>query len=194
MRNISIKLKWNTYTFPFFSQIIWVLIMIPHRVWNWLSVHVANLLFQMTLNCVTQLHNSVLWITVTPGTYIISSSVDSIQIDYLRRCFGRMVKPEGEWDLAPEPSLEGAFASPAHSCCSEWEMNFFMNKWASLVVQTVKNLPAMKVTWVWSLSWEDTLKKGMATHSSFLAWRIPWAEELDGLESMVLQRVRRDYV
>ena len=168
--------------------------MIPHRVWNWLSVHVANLLFQMTLNCVTQLHNSVLWITVTPGTYIISSSVDSIQIDYLRRCFGKMVKPEGEWDLAPEPSLEGAFANPAHSCCSEWEMNFFMNKWASLVVQTVKNLPAMKVTWVWSLSWEDTLKKGMATHSSFLAWRIPWAEELDGLESMVLQRVRRDYV
>ena len=39
----------------------------------------------------------------------------------------------------------------------------------------VKNLPAMWETWVWSLSWEDPLEKGKATHSSILAWRIPWA-------------------
>ena len=45
---------------------------------------------------------------------------------------------------------------------------------ASLVAQTVKNLPAVWETWVQSLGWEDALEKGMATHSSFLAWGIPW--------------------
>ena len=46
--------------------------------------------------------------------------------------------------------------------------------WASLVAQLVKNPPAMQMTWVQSLSWEDPLKKGTATHSSILTWRIPW--------------------
>jgi len=46
--------------------------------------------------------------------------------------------------------------------------------WASLVVQLVKNLPAMWETWVRSLGWEDPLEKGKATHSSILTWRIPW--------------------
>ena len=46
--------------------------------------------------------------------------------------------------------------------------------WASLVAQLVKNLPAMWDTWVRSLGWEDPLEKGKATHSSILAWRIPW--------------------
>ena len=46
--------------------------------------------------------------------------------------------------------------------------------WASLVAQLVKNLPAMQETWVGSLGWEDPLEKGKATHSSILAWRIPW--------------------
>ena len=45
--------------------------------------------------------------------------------------------------------------------------------WASLVAQMVKNLPAVWETWIWSLGWEDTLEKGVATHSSVLAWRIP---------------------
>ena len=53
----------------------------------------------------------------------------------------------------------------------------FQYSWASLVVQTVKNLPAMQETWIWSLGWEDPLKEGMATHSSILAWRIPWTEK-----------------
>ena len=47
-------------------------------------------------------------------------------------------------------------------------------KWASLVAQLAKNLPAMQETWVQSLGWEDPLEKGKATHSSILAWRIPW--------------------
>ena len=46
--------------------------------------------------------------------------------------------------------------------------------WASLVAQLVKNTPAMRETWVWSVSWEDPLEKGKATHSSILAWRKPW--------------------
>ena len=45
--------------------------------------------------------------------------------------------------------------------------------WASLVTQTVKNLPAMQETWVRSVGWEDPLEEGMATQSSILAWRIP---------------------
>ena len=46
--------------------------------------------------------------------------------------------------------------------------------WTSLVVQLVKNQPAMRETWIQSLGWEDPLEKGKATHSSILAWRIPW--------------------
>ena len=46
--------------------------------------------------------------------------------------------------------------------------------WASFIAQLVKNLPAMQETWVQSLGWEDPLEKGKATHSSILAWRIPW--------------------
>ena len=58
---------------------------------------------------------------------------------------------------------------------------------ASLVAQMVKNLPAMRDTWIRSLGQEDLLEKGMATHSSILAWRIPWEEEPGGLQSMRLQ-------
>ena len=61
--------------------------------------------------------------------------------------------------------------------------------WASLVVQTVKNPPAMQETWVPFLGQEDPLKKGMATHYSILAWRIPWSEEPGGLQSIGWQRV-----
>ena len=61
-----------------------------------------------------------------------------------------------------------------------------------LVTQTVKNPPAMWETWVQSLSWEDPLEKEMATHSSILAWRIPWIEEPGGLQSMGSQRIRHD--
>ena len=56
----------------------------------------------------------------------------------------------------------------------------------------VKNLPAMQMTQVQSLGWEDALEKGMATHSSILAWRIPWTEESGGLQSMGSQRVGHD--
>ena len=64
----------------------------------------------------------------------------------------------------------------------------------SLLAQTIKSLPAMQETWVQSLAWEDLLEKGMAAHSSILAWRIPWTEEPGGLQSMGSQRVGHSLV
>ena len=65
--------------------------------------------------------------------------------------------------------------------------------WASLLSQMVKNPPAMLETQVWSLGQEDALEKGMATHSSILAWRIPRTEDHGRLQSMESQRVRHDW-
>ena len=62
----------------------------------------------------------------------------------------------------------------------------------SLVAQLVKSLPAMWETWVQSLGQEDALEKEMATHSSVLAWRIPWTEKPGGLKSMSLHRIEDD--
>ena len=61
---------------------------------------------------------------------------------------------------------------------------------ASLVAQTVKRLPEVRETQVRSLGWEDPLEKEMATHSSILAWKIPWTEEPGGLQSLGLQKSR----
>ena len=63
---------------------------------------------------------------------------------------------------------------------------------ASPVAQIVKNLPAMQETWVQFLGREDPLKKGMATHSSTLAWKIPWTEKAGRVQSMGSQRVGHD--
>ena len=63
---------------------------------------------------------------------------------------------------------------------------------ASLMAQMVKNLPAVRETWLRSLSWEDPLEEGMAVHSSILAWRITRTEEPGGLQSMGSQRVAED--
>ena len=60
------------------------------------------------------------------------------------------------------------------------------------MAQLVKNLPAMQDTWVPSLGWEDPLEKDMASHSSILAWRIPWTEEPGRPQSIELQRVGHD--
>ena len=60
------------------------------------------------------------------------------------------------------------------------------------MAQPVKNLPAMQETQIQSLGWEDPLEKGMATHSSILAWRIPWTEKPGGLQSIESQRVEHD--
>ena len=67
-----------------------------------------------------------------------------------------------------------------------------MTHGASLVAQRIKRRPAVQETWVRSLGWEDPLEKEMATHSSILAWRIPWREEPGGLQSTGSQSVRHD--
>ena len=69
--------------------------------------------------------------------------------------------------------------------------NTFVLK-TSLVAQTVKHLPTMRETRVQSLGWEDLLEKEMATHSSILAWKIPWMEKPVRLQSMRSQRVGHD--
>ena len=63
---------------------------------------------------------------------------------------------------------------------------------ASLVAQSVKDLPAVQETWVPSLGWEDLLEKEIANHPSILAWKISWTEEPGGLQSMGSQRVGHD--
>ena len=68
----------------------------------------------------------------------------------------------------------------------------FRYSWASLVAQTTKIWPAMRETWVWPLGWKDRLEEFMATHSSILAWRIPWMEEPGRLQSIGLHRDGHD--
>ena len=72
-------------------------------------------------------------------------------------------------------------------CVDDLVYEYTILKGASRVAQTVKNLPVVRETWVRSLGWEDPLEKGMATHSSILAWRIPWTGEPGGLQSMESQ-------
>ena len=67
--------------------------------------------------------------------------------------------------------------------------NIYVSHWASLVAQMVKNRPAVQEAQVPFLSWKDSVEKGMTTHFSSLAWRIPRTEELGWLQSMGLQRV-----
>ena len=72
--------------------------------------------------------------------------------------------------------------------------NCFRIRWASSLAQRLKRLPGMRETWVRSLGGEDPLEKEMATHSSTLAWRIPWREEPGRLQSMGSQRAGHDWV
>ena len=76
--------------------------------------------------------------------------------------------------------------------CGMWDSSSLTRDWASLVAQRVKHLPVMWKTQVRSLGQEDPLEKGTATHSSILAWRIPWAEEPGWLQSMESQSVGHD--
>ena len=85
------------------------------------------------------------------------------------------------------PGLNALFIIPDEpklSC-----VNIILYLRAALVAQTVKNLPAMQETWVWSLGGENPLEEEMATYSSILAWRISWTEEPGGLQSTGSQRM-----
>ena len=72
------------------------------------------------------------------------------------------------------------------------DMPYPIRDGASLAAQLVKNPPAIRETWVPFLGRDDLLETGMATHSSILAWRIPWMEEPGGLQSMGSLKVRHD--
>ena len=91
--------------------------------------------------------------------------------------------------------LQGIFppqgSNPGHLNC-RWIL--YQMSGDSLVAQRVKSLPAMRETQIRSLGQEDPLEKEMATHSSILAWKVPWTEELGRLQSMGLQRVGHDWV
>ena len=73
--------------------------------------------------------------------------------------------------------------TPPDKYYSPFVLISLISKWASLVAQTVKSLPAMQETQVSSLGWEDALENEMTIHSSILAWRIPWTEKSGGLQS-----------
>ena len=80
------------------------------------------------------------------------------------------------------------------SCEYDADVKLILINWTSLIAQMVKHLPVMQETQVWSLDWEDPLEKEEATHSSILAWKIPWTEDPGRLQSMQLQRVGHDWV
>ena len=86
---------------------------------------------------------------------------------------GSSANKESACNLGDSGLIPGSERSPG-----KWMGYPLQYSWASLVVQMVKNLPAMLETWVWSQGWEDPLEEGMATHSSILAWRIPWSERV----------------
>ena len=86
------------------------------------------------------------------------------------------------------------FISSLKSLLSPISPTIICLQFDSLLTQTVKNPPAMLETWVRSLSWEDPLEKGTDTHSSILAWRIPWTEKPGRLQSMRSQRVGYNWV
>ena len=70
-------------------------------------------------------------------------------------------------------------------------MNYIWLHGSNLVAQLVKNLPAIRKTWAQFVGWEDPLEKGKATHSSILAWRIPWTIESDMTEQLALTSLTR---
>ena len=91
-------------------------------------------------------------------------------------------------------SLQPRGLQHARLPCPSISPRICSNSWASLVAQMVKRLPAMGETWVRSLGREDSLEKDMATHSSALAWKIPWTKESHRLQFMGSQRVGHNWV
>ena len=114
-----------------------------------------------------------------------------------RSSFTMLLKPcPRGWELVLCPATEQAAVFSSWSSqgwvlfvCFNWNTVDLQGFPGGSMAQMVKNLPVMRETWVCSLGQEDPLEKGMATHSSVLAWRTPWTEEPGGLWSMGLQRV-----
>ena len=148
---------------------------------SWLRVYVSvltdrNLFFSLSL--VQSL--SHVWLFATPWTAVCQTSLSISNSWSLLK-----LMPIGWWyrPTIPDSSVgkesacnagdPGLIPGPGRSS-GEGIGYPFQYSWASLVAQLVKNLPAMRETWVGSLDWEDPLEKETAIHSSILAWRIPW--------------------
>ena len=107
-----------------------------------------------------------------------------------------MLSPQAWWPTTGGLGLltqihSSVYPPKLHSMCIFFLIHkIYSECWASLMAQMVKKLPEMQETLVQSLGWEDSLEKEIATHSSILAWRIPWTEEPGGLQSMESQSVR----
>ena len=87
----------------------------------------------------------------------------------------------GKWILYHRTTYAGVYKYICVCMCEYIDRYMCMSIWTSLVLQLIQNMPAVLETWVRSLGWEDLLQKGVATHASALAWRIPRIEEPGGL-------------
>ena len=129
----------------------------------------------------------------TKGTALITSSPLVLYSD--RKCpmlqlqTSSLALPPFLLDPCKQDCLRLSYHFPSLSCsiCS-----YLPSFWASFVAQVIKNPPAMQETWVQFLGQDDPLEKWLATHSSILAWRIPWTEEPGRLQSMGVSRVGHD--
>ena len=99
--------------------------------------------------------------------------------------------PITSWEIDGE-TVETDFILGGSKITADGDCSHEIKRCLLLVSQRLKHLPAMQETWVRSRGWEDPVEKEMATHSSILAWRIPWVEEPGGLQSTGSQRVRHD--
>ena len=102
----------------------------------------------------------------------VKSKSEVTQLFLKRSSPGSSADKESACNAGDPSSIPGLGRSPVEGIGYPLQYS-----WISLVAQTVKNLPVMQETWIRSLSWEDPLEEGMATHSSALAWRIPMGRE-----------------
>ena len=131
---------------------------------------------------------------------MLAISGDMVSIPGLGRSPGEGNGNPLQYSCLENPMDRGAWQAIVHGVPKSrtrlsdftFTFTFFRSHGASLVAQRIKRLRAMQETWVRSLGWEDPLEKEMATHSSTLAWRIPWREGPGRLQSMGSQRVGHD--
>ena len=115
-----------------------------------------------------------------PESIVYCARIIQIQCTTQRKASTRLYSSQNK--LYSSDSLHLGFQSGWQSA-DVWIRPWSTLSGASLVIQTVKNMPAVQETRLWSLDWEDPLEKGMATHSSILSWRIPCTEEPGKLQS-----------
>ena len=148
------------------------------------------LLLQVSLDFLLLRSSPLLWKWHLLGVLVLEGLVGlhrTIQLQLLQHyCSGHLT-----WITV---ILNGFTGNDQRSFCWFWDCIQLLHFGASLVAEMVKHLPTMQENWVWSLGQEDPLEKEMETHSSTLAWKIPWMEEHGRLQSMGPQRVEQDWV